>query len=58
VLVVVGEVGDARGLGVRVGAAEAVLTDPFTGDGLYDVGPGDEHLRGAADHEHEVGQGG
>ncbi len=56
-LVVVGEVGDSGGGGVGVGAAQVVLADPFSGDGLDHVRSRDEHLRGAAHHEHEVGQG-
>ncbi len=57
-LVVVGEVAHARGLGVHVGAAQAVLGDLLAGDRAHHVRAGDEHLRGLADHEHEVGQGG
>ncbi len=55
-LVVVGEVADAGGLGVHVRAAQAVLADLLAGDGAHDVRAGDEHLRGLADHEDEVGQ--
>ena len=55
-LVVVREVRDAGGLGVHVGAAEAVLGDLLAGDRLDHVRAGDEHLRGVADHEHEVGE--
>ncbi len=57
-LVVVREVADAGGLRVDVGAAEPVLRDLLTGDRLDDVRAGDEHLRGLADHEDEVGEGG
>ena len=47
------------GLGhVGVGAAELLHGDVLAGDGLDDVGPGDEHLAGLVDHDHEVGQGG
>ncbi|CAM5708975.1 hypothetical protein SGLAM104S_03405 [Streptomyces glaucescens] len=55
-LVVVGEAGDAGEGGVHVGAAEAVVGDLLAGDGLDDVRARDEHLGGAAHHEHEVGQ--
>lgn len=41
-----------------VGAAEAVLGDLLAGHRLDDVRAGDEHLRGLADHEDEVGEGG
>ena len=41
-----------------VGAAELLHGDVLTGDGLDDVGSGDEHLAGLVDHHHEVGQGG
>lgn len=41
-----------------VGAAEFLHGDVFTGDGLDDVGSGDEHLAGLVDHDDEVGQGG
>ncbi|CAM5260654.1 hypothetical protein SALBM311S_03370 [Streptomyces alboniger] len=57
-LVVVGEVADTAGLGVHVRAAEAVLGDLLAGDRLDDVRARDEHLRGLADHEHEVREGG
>ena len=40
------------------GAAELVLGDLFVGDGLDDVGAGDEHVGGVVDHEDEVGDGG
>ncbi|CKS90716.1 Uncharacterised protein [Mycobacterium tuberculosis] len=43
---------------VGVGAAEFFHGDFLAGDGLDDVGPGDEHLAGLIDHDHEVGQGG
>ncbi len=55
-LVVVGVVGHSGGLGVHVGAAQAVLGDLLAGDGLHHVRAGDEHLRGAAHHEDEVGE--
>ena len=44
------------GLGVvGPGAAELLHRDVLAGDGLDDVGPGDEHVRGAVDHDREVG---
>lgn len=43
---------------MHVGAAEAVLGDLLAGHRAHHVGAGDEHLRGLADHEDEVGQGG
>ncbi|CAM5586372.1 hypothetical protein SVIOM342S_06126 [Streptomyces violaceorubidus] len=57
-LVVVGEVAHAGRLGVHVGAAQAVLGDLLAGDRLDHVRARDEHLRGVADHEDEVGEGG
>ena len=45
------------GLGhVGVGAAEFLHGDVLAGDGLDDVGAGDEHLAGLVDHDDEVGQ--
>ena len=41
---------------VGVGAAEFLHRDVLTGDGLDDVGAGDEHLAGLVDHDDEVGQ--
>ena len=41
---------------MHVRAAEAVLGDLLAGHRLDDVRAGDEHLRGLADHEDEVGQ--
>ena len=44
------------GLGVvGPGAAELLHRDVLAGDGLDDVGPGDEHVGGAVDHDREVG---
>ena len=40
---------------VRARAAELVEADVLAGDGLDDVGPGDEHVRGLVDHDREVG---
>lgn len=37
------------------GAAEFLHADVFAGDGLDDVGSGDEHVGGLVDHDHEVG---
>ena len=57
--IVVGEeVGDAGFGVVGHGSAELVLGDLFVGDGLDDVGAGDEHVGGLIDHEDEVGDGG
>ena len=52
------EVGDAGDLVVRGGAAERVLGDVLVGDGLDDVGAGDEHVAGFGGHQGEVGDGG
>ena len=54
-LVVGDERGDARLRRVRHRAAELFLRHVFTGDGLHDVGAGDEHVRHALHHEDEVG---
>ena len=40
---------------MRRRTAELLLGDLLVGDGLDDVGTGDEHVRGAVDHEDEVG---
>ena len=55
VLVVRHDVRDAGALRVRVGAAQILERDLLAGDGPHDLGPGDEHVRRAARHEHEVG---
>ena len=56
VLLVVAHVVGVAGLGVvRPRAAELLHRDVLAGDGLDDVGPGDEHVRGAVDHDREVG---
>ena len=55
VLVVGDQVRDARALRVRVRAAEILERDLLARHGAHDLGPGDEHVRGAARHEHEVG---
>ena len=49
---------DARLAVVRLGAAELLEADVLAGDGLDDVGAGDEHVRGLVDHDGEVGDGG
>ena len=41
---------------VGVRAAELLHRHLFAGDGLDDVGAGDEHLAGLVDHDDEVGQ--
>ena len=40
---------------VGAGAAELLHRDVLAGDGLDDVGAGDEHVGGAVDHDREVG---
>ena len=40
------------------GAAQLFLGDVLVGDGLDDVGAGDEHVAGVVHHEDEVGDGG
>ena len=40
---------------MRRGAAELLERDLLAGDGLHDLGAGDEHVRGLLDHQHEVG---
>jgi hypothetical protein len=57
-VVVAHEVGNAGDGVVRFGAAEAGFGDVFVGDGLDDVGAGDEHVAGVFGHEGEVGYGG
>ena len=49
------EVRDAGLRRMRRRAAELLERDLFSGDRLHDVGTGDEHVRGALDHEDEVG---
>src|SRR6266478_85398 len=49
------EVRDAAGGVVSHGAAEFFLGDFLVGDGLNDVGTGDEHVGSVAGHENEVG---
>ena len=59
VLLAGGDVVRGTGLGhVCLCAAEFFHGDVLTGDGLDDVGSGDEHLAGLVDHDDEVGQGG
>ncbi len=43
-------------LHVGVRATELFHRHVLPGDGLDDVGAGDEHLTGAIDHDHEIGQ--
>ena len=50
-----GEVRDARLRRVGRRAAELLERDVLAGDRLHHVGAGDEHVRRALDHEHEVG---
>ncbi|CAH0321007.1 hypothetical protein SRABI91_05431 [Rhodococcoides fascians] len=45
-------------LHVGVRATEFFHRHVLPGDGLDDIGAGDEHLTGAIDHDHEIGQGG
>ena len=49
------EVRDTRFRRVRRGTAELLEAHVLPGHRLHDVGPGDEHVRGLLDHEHEVG---
>ena len=57
VLLVGGDVVRGARLGhVGVRAAELLHGDVLAGDGLDDVGSGDEHLGGLVDHDDEVGQ--
>ena len=51
------EGGHARLGGVAHGAPQLLERHVLAGDGLDHVGPGDEHVRGALDHEDEVGHG-
>ena len=54
---VLGQVVGHAGLGVvRARAAELLERDLLAGDGLHDVGAGDEHLAGLVDHHDEVGE--
>ena len=50
--------GVARLRVVGPGAAEVLHRDVLAGDGLDDVGTGDEHRGGLVDHDREVGDGG
>lgn len=57
VLLAGGDVVHGARLGhVGVGAAQFLHGDVLTGDGLDDVGSGDEHLARLVDHDDEVGQ--
>ena len=55
VLVVGDHVGDAALAGVDVRASELVGRDLLARDLLHDLGPGEEHVRGVADHHHKIG---
>ena len=54
-LVIRGEVCDARLGRVRGGPAELLEADVLTGHRLHDLWPRDEHVRALLDHEDEVG---
>ena len=54
-VVVEGEVGHARALGVGRGAAQLLVGHLLLGHGAHHVGAGHEHVRGIAHHEDEVG---
>ena len=49
-----GAVCDARDLGVGFGPPELLLGNLLVGDGLDNVGTGNEHVGGVLDHENEV----
>src|SRR5690554_6179513 len=51
------EMGDTRLGGVGHGAAQLLHGHLLAGDRLYDVGTGDEHVRGLVDLEDEIGEG-
>ena len=57
-LVVGDEAGDAGTAGVRVGTSQLLEGDVLARHRADHVGSGDEHVRGALHHEHEVGDGG
>ncbi len=50
-----GDVGDAGLGGVRHRSAKLLLGHHFVGDGLHDLGTGDEHVGAVLHHEDEVG---
>ena len=52
---IAGEMRDAAGGRVRVGTAELLHRDVFVGHRLHHVGPGHEHVAGAAHHVDKVG---
>src|SRR5690606_24454492 len=57
-VVIVGAVGYRRPCGVHLRSAQFFGRHRLVGDRLHDVGAGDEHVGGAANHEDEVGHGG
>ena len=57
-VVVVSSVGNAGLLGVDGGTSQLLLGDVLSSHGLHHIGTGDEHVRGIAHHEDEIGDGG
>ena len=49
------EVGHAGSLVVSVSAAQLIFGDFFMGDGLDDIGTGDEHVGSLVHHHDEIG---
>lgn len=56
-IVVEGTMGHTRDGSVGLGTTKIFLADVLVGDGLHDVGTGDEHVRRALHHEDEVSHG-
>ena len=52
-----GEVRHAALAGMGAGTAEVLAAHLFVRHGLHHVGAGDEHVAGAFDHQHEIGEG-
>src|SRR5215468_7480539 len=52
------EMSHAGGLVVRDRSTELFFGDFFVRDGSDDIRPGDEHVGGLVDHQHEVSNGG